>query len=62
MDYLWRAFARISNRRPPGGMWSWPDLESFQRMSGLRLAPWEVDVIEQLDRAYLAEAARKRDG
>ncbi|MGX9145944.1 phage tail assembly chaperone [Mesorhizobium sp. 128a] len=62
MDYLWRAFARLSNRRGAGGMWSWSDLDAFNRLAGLRLAPWEVDIIERLDRAYLVEASRKRDG
>ncbi|WP_316214293.1 hypothetical protein [Bradyrhizobium sp. SZCCHNR2032] len=39
---------------------SWGDIEAFQRLSGMRLAPWEIRLIEQLDELYCAECMRPR--
>lgn len=32
---------------------SWPDLDAFLRQTGIRLGPWELDLIERLDDIYL---------
>lgn len=61
-EYLWRTFLRLHARRQSTGMGparlSWGDLADFQRLTGTRLAPWEVAVLEQLDDLAL----KKRGG
>lgn len=56
--YLWQTFLRLSARRSANGFAispiSWPDIDAFVRQSGFSLAPWEVEVIEELDRQFLA--------
>jgi hypothetical protein len=37
----------------------WQDIEAFSRQSGLRLAPWELGLIEAIDDIYLASAIKK---
>lgn len=66
-EYLWAAFTRLHGRRGSNGFGpsplSWPDLDAFNRMSRINLAPWEVEIIEALDRVYLthvAEASKDR--
>lgn len=61
--YLWSAFQRLRRRKVGGGVngaeaISWGDLDAFQRLTGTRLVPWEVEVIEDLDDLFLAEVAR----
>jgi len=59
--YLWRTFMRIRRRRGGNGFSAspieWSDIDAFMRLSGVRLAPWEVEVIEDLDDAWLAQLA-----
>lgn len=31
----------------------WPDIEAFVQRTGMRLAPWEIELIERLDDIYL---------
>ena len=61
LEYLWLVFLRLSNRRGGGGFGpqpiSWADLSLFGRLSGMRLVPWEVELIELLDVLYLNERA-----
>lgn len=55
--YLWSAFGRLSGRRrfseagahPIG----WDELDAFSRLTGAAFAPWEIEVIEMLDRLFL---------
>lgn len=63
--YLWRAYHRIRNRKGGSGFGvsplEWSDIDSFSRMSGTRLLPWEVAMIERLDDLWIrsmAEAMR----
>ena len=63
--YLWRVFHRIRSRKGGAGMGisplEWPDIEAFSRLSGMRLLPWEVTMIEKMDDLWLrsmAEATR----
>lgn len=63
LGYLWNAFLRIRRRKGTDGMGNvqpigWGDLDAFDRLSGLRLKPWEIDIIEQLDAVYLAARAK----
>ena len=54
LAYLWVAFDRLSSRRGSTGFGpapiSWPEIDAFARLSGIRLAPWEVEILEALDR------------
>lgn len=63
LRYLWRAFVRLRNRINGNGMTpariSLQDLDAFNRLSGLRLAPWEVAIIEHLDDALLAANSKQ---
>ena len=56
LAYLWHAFGRL--RRRKGGGWGavpieWTDIEAFCRRSGLRLRPWEIEIIETLDDLFV---------
>ncbi len=65
LAYLWRVFIRLHSRRGSNGFGANPitfaDIEAFIRLSGTRLVPWEVEVIEELDNLYrmaLAQASK----
>jgi len=64
LDYLWRAFWRLAARRQSTGFGlariSWMEIDAFVRLSGLRLAPWEIELIEEIDDLYLKD--RKSGG
>lgn len=53
LRYLWQAFVRLRNRLSGNGMGpcriGLQDLDAFDRLSGMRLTPWEFAIIEQLD-------------
>lgn len=61
--YLWDVFMRLHSRRSSNGFGlspiTWGDLDAFIRLTGIRLAPWEVEAIEDLDRAFMTEQARQ---
>lgn len=65
LTYLWNAFQRLSVRRPQNGMAlspiPWTEIEAFSRLTGLRLVPWEVDIIEELDGLLVAERSKPKD-
>lgn len=58
LRYLWTAFVRIRRRNAGNGFGAtpitWADLDAYSRLSGLRLLPWEIEIIELLDDALLA--------
>lgn len=58
LTYLWRAFMRLRCRAAPTmsgpGPVTFGDLESYTRLTRMSLAPWEVQIIENLDDIYLA--------
>lgn len=62
LAYLWRTFLRLSARRGSNGFGAnaigWTDIDAFCRLSGFRLAPWEVEVIEDLDDLWRSEQAK----
>lgn len=64
LHYLWRIFRRIRRRKGAGmsgpSPIEFPDLDAFQRASRVRLAPWEVEVIEALDDLFLKSADDRR--
>src|SRR5262249_53079993 len=52
LEHVWTAFCRLSARRRSGFSIEpigWADLDAFIRLTGVRLAPWEVQLIEMLD-------------
>lgn len=57
LSYLWRAYHRV--RRRMGGGFSgpnpigWQDLEAFVHVTRFRFSPWEVELLEAIDDAYL---------
>ena len=36
----------------------WPDIDAFLKRSGVHLDHWEIEIVEELDDAYMAEQAR----
>jgi len=65
LGYLWQAYLRLARRRGSGASGANPiaftEIEAFQRLTGQRLAPWEVALIEELDDMQRAEFARARE-
>jgi hypothetical protein len=64
LEYLWRAFCRLHARRTIGfslNPIAWTDIAAFSTLTGLRFAPWEIHLIEQLDDAYLASHGEQKD-
>lgn len=63
LRYLWQAFRRMRRRHGGNGLGlgpiSWGDIDAYDRLSGMRLAGWEVAVIERLDDLFLAEQANR---
>ncbi len=61
--YLWGAFRRLHGRRGSTGYGPAPltcgDFDAFSRLSGLRLTPCEIEVIEALDQVAMAAAAER---
>lgn len=62
LDYLWRVFHRLRRRKGGNGFSvspiEWPDIDAFVRNSQTPLSAWEVEVIEDLDDAFLSETAK----
>ncbi|WP_425486856.1 phage tail assembly chaperone [Aminobacter niigataensis] len=63
--YLWSRFNRLSNRRGTNGfgpsLLTYPEIDAFQRLTGFRFTPWEIEMIEMLDHAYIAARAEAKD-
>lgn len=62
---LWRDFMALHTTRGSGGMGapdciSWPALDAYQRINGVRFEPWQIDALRQADAAYLTVAAQRR--
>ncbi len=57
LGYIWRTYFRLRRRMASGfagpNPIGWQDIDAFSRLSGLRLAPWEIDLLERLDDLYL---------
>lgn len=56
LGYLWAIYRRL-RRRKGGGFGpspiEWPDIDAFLRHARISLAPWEVEVIEEIDDLFL---------
>jgi hypothetical protein len=52
LEHVWYAFCRLNARRRSGFSAepiAWADLDAFVRLTGARLAPFEIQLIEMLD-------------
>jgi hypothetical protein len=56
---------RLASRRQSSGFGpmklSWSEIDAFNRLSGLVLRPWEIEVIEALDGAWMAAQATSKE-
>lgn len=58
LEYLWRAYGRLRRRKGTTDLGSplpleWPDLLAFSHLSGTRLAPWEIEILERIDDLFI---------
>lgn len=66
LEDLWGWFVQLHDSRGSSGFGpariSHLDLFAWQQVSGVSLAPWEVEAIRRADNAYLADhASRNRE-
>lgn len=63
--YLWDIFWRLRARVSGGGFGapriSWPDILAYLTLFRVRLAPWEIEIIEALDNALIRSSQEKKD-
>jgi hypothetical protein len=69
LGYLWRVYQRIRRRMSSGfagpNPIGWIDIDAFVRQTKFPLAPWEIELLEAIDDAYLepqAQALREKIG
>ena len=67
LTHVWQAFVELHNARPAGGMGPGPltyeTIEAYMRVTGNRLAGWEVGAVKRVDHAWLkvqGEAQKSR--
>ncbi|MBT9370272.1 hypothetical protein KLP42_10200 [Rhizobium sp. CSW-27] len=57
LAHIWQAYHRLRARTAAGFSGprpiTWPDIEAFLRQSGMRFSPWEIEILEALDDAFL---------
>ncbi len=61
-ESIWSAFAQLGRSRPRGlgvGGIAFAEIEAWQRLTGVRLSPWELDVLTEIDARVLAQAGKK---
>ena len=60
---MWRIFRQLSAARGSGMMGpqalTFSDIDAWQRLYRLRLTPWEVDVLRELDDVLIAHYATR---
>lgn len=60
--YLWTIYHRLRRRISAGfagpNPVGWQDIDAFVRQTGFPLVPWEVEIIEALDDAFLNPVLR----
>jgi hypothetical protein len=61
--YLWEAYIRLRRRKAPGFNGAepigWQDIDAFLRRSGIRLASWEIRLLEAIDDIFMSPQAPK---
>ena len=63
LEHVWAAFCRLHARRRSGFSAepiSWSDLDAFIRLTGARLVPFEVQLIEMLDDLFRSQRSDTR--
>lgn len=62
LRYLLGGYWRIRRRKGGNGFGpspiEWPDIDAFLRHSRVNLAPWEVEIIEELDDCFMSEQGK----
>jgi hypothetical protein len=62
-EELWRVFNELHACRGNYGFGpvriTYADIDAFQRVSGMRLHPWEIKAIRRADAAYLTQWAER---
>jgi hypothetical protein len=62
-ESLWSAFGQIGRSRPSGfgvAPISLVEIESWQRLFGVTLTPWEIDTIIEVDAVFVGRAAASK--
>lgn len=63
-DALWQTFMELHRARSAGmggpAAISWQDILAWQAINGVQLNPWEVSVIQQLDRVAVEQMAKTK--
>lgn len=66
ITFLWLDYNRLRQRKAYGfngaNPIEWHDIEAFQRLTGRRFTPWMVELIEDIDQAYITASYRKDGG
>jgi hypothetical protein len=60
LEHVWTVFCRLSARRRSGFSIEpigWADLDAFIKLTGCRLAPFEIQLIEMLDDMFRKQKA-----
>jgi hypothetical protein len=61
LGYIWKAYLRLRRRKSMGfsgfNKVEWTDIDAFMRRAGIRLAPWEIALVEDLDDIFCREMA-----
>lgn len=60
---IWETFTQIGRSRPSGfgvSAVSLQEIESWQRLYGVRLTAWELDTIIELDAVFVQRASKKK--
>ncbi|KWT70775.1 hypothetical protein APY04_0836 [Hyphomicrobium sulfonivorans] len=62
LNYLWRSFIRLRGRKGCGFSGAepitWPEIDAYTRQTRTSFAPWEIELLEELDGLYLEVLAR----
>jgi len=62
LGHVWAAFNRLSRRRGSNGFGpnpiGWPEIDAFMRRTGVKLVPFEIEIIEDFDDLFRAECAK----
>lgn len=60
---LWADFLALHSTRGSGmggqECITWPALDAYQRINGVRFEPWQIEALRRADNAYLANKAEK---
>lgn len=61
-EAVWRAFVQIGRSRPAGfgvSAISLQEIESWQRLYGVQMTPWELDLLLDIDATFVQHATQK---